>query len=200
MSEKSSNNKSQMLMSLAGVCGVLGSALPLFMVILATFLSSWFSWNVNALSELGVGQQAALFNSAVLMGGVLNFLFALGLNQHLGRGKLIKAGIISIMLSSISLAFVGVFTVDYSIPHGIAAFGYFVLAPAGFILIGSGTKDGIIRKISFGCGVGALISILVLPLSILALHFEVGFAVPELVEGLIISIWTIYMSTRLARR
>jgi hypothetical protein len=34
----------------------------------------------------------------------------------------------------------------------------------------------------------------VLPVIILVLPFRVGFAVPELVEGLVISGWTIYMS------
>jgi len=200
MSEKSQNNKRQTLRSLAGACGIIGSIMPLFIVLLSTFLSSWFSWNVNALSELGVGQQATLFNSAVLVGGVLNFLFALGLHHHLGREKLIKSGIISIMLSSIALALVGIFTVDYHIPHGVAAFGYFVLAPAGFLLIGLGTKEDIIRRISYVCGVGALLAILVLPVIVLFLPFEVGFAVPELAEGLIISAWTIYMSARLFER
>ena len=199
MSENPKQTERVKLLRFAGVCGILGSVLPLVMVLSATFLSSWFSWSENALSELGVGEQANLFNSAMLVGGVLNFLFAAGLYRYIGNAKLVRAGVLSIMLSSVSLA-LGVFTVDSILMHGIVALGYFVLAPAGFLLIGSGTREGIVRKLSYGCGVGAFLAIIGLPVMILALPFRVGFAVPELLEGLIIATWTIYMSTRLLKR
>jgi hypothetical membrane protein len=192
--------KNKLFLRLAGVCGILGSVLPLFMVLLATFLSSWFSWSANALSELCIGEQAYLFNSAMLIGGALNFLFAVGLYKYLGKEKLIRAGVVSILLSSLSLALVGVFTINYHIPHGLAAFGYFVFAPAGFLLIGFGEEEDTIRKLSLACGFAALLSILVLPTAIFVLSLNVGFAVPELVEGLIILTWTIYMSVRLLRQ
>lgn len=197
MSEKSQRTRNLKMLRLAGVCGILGSILPLVMVLSATFLSSWFSWNTNALSEMGVGEQAALFNSAVLIGGALNFLFALGLHHHLNEGKLTLSGVVLIMISSVALALVGIFTVDYLFLHGMAAFGYFMLAPAGFLLIGFGTKERTIRKLSFACGIAALFAILVLPVLILALSLGIGFAVPELIESLAISVWTLPMSARL---
>ena len=197
---KTGEAKNKMFLQLAGVCGILGSVLPLFMVLSATFVSSWFSWNMNALSQLGVGEQATLFNSAMLLGGALNFVFAVGLYKFLSSIRLVQAGAVSIMLSSVSLALVGVFTVDYHIPHGIAAFGYFMLAPAGFLLIAYGTLQVTIRKIGFTCGIAALLAILVLPAIVFALRFYVGFAVPELIEGLVISVWTIYMAAKLLRQ
>ena len=200
MSNKSQETKNSLFLRLAGLSGVLGSVLPLVMVLSATFFSTWFSWNENALSELGVGEQATLFNSAMLIGGALNLLFGLGLYKYFSGEKLIKSGVTLIILSSISLALVGVFTVDYHIPHGLAAFGYFMLSPTGFLLIAFGTKEGIIRKLGFICGVAALFAILVLPVVFLALSLNVGFAVPELIEGLIISVWTIYISTRILKR
>ena len=192
--------KNKIFMRLAGVFGILGSLLPLLMVLSATFVSSWFSWNVNALSQLGVGEQATLFNSAMLLGGALNFWFAVGLYKFLGGVRLVLGGAVSIMLGSVSLALVGIFTVDYYMPHGIVAFGYFMLAPAGFLLIAYGTEEKAIRKLGFVCGVAALLAILVLPAIVFALQFNVGFAVSELIEGLVISVWTIYMSVRLLRQ
>ena len=188
---------SQMFLRLAGISGILGSVLPLIMVLSATFLSSWFSWNANALSELGVGEQAAIFNSAMLLGGGLNVLFALGLYKYLSGERLTRAGIFSIMSSSICLALVGVFTIDYLAMHIIVALGYFVLAPAGFLLIGFGTKERAIKKASLACGIIGLLAILVLPLIIFALQLKVGFAVPEFAEALAILFWTIFMSSRL---
>ena len=200
MSEKLHKMKSPMFLRLGGICGIMGSVLPLVLVLSATFLSTWFSWNTNALSELGVGEQAYLFNSAMLIGGVLNFLFAIGLYEYFGRGRLLRAGAVSIMLSSICLALVGVFTLDYHDQHVIAAIGYFVLAPAGFLLIGFGERENIVRTLSFTCGVAALLTIIVLPLIVFSLSFKFGFAVPELAEGLIISAWTIFMSTKFLKQ
>jgi hypothetical membrane protein len=199
MLKKAQTAKSSLFQRLAGLCGILGSILPLTLVLLATVFSAWFSWNKDALSELGVGEQAVIFNSAMLIGGFLNFLFALGLYKYLGSTRLVRAGAVSIMLSSVSLALVGVFSIEIHVPHGLAAFGYFILSPSGFLLIGSGTEEDLIRKLSSAFGVTALLAILVLPVVVLVLSLSVGFAVPELVEGLIISGWTIYMSTRLIR-
>jgi hypothetical membrane protein len=169
------------------------------MVLSATFLSSWFSWSTNALSELGVGEQAILFNSAVLVGGALNLLFALGLRLYLKDGWWVSAGVGLVMVGSVFLALVGVFTIDYLALHGVAAFGYFVLTPIGILLIGLGTKDQFIRKLSFACAILALFAILVLPVVVLALPFKVGFAIPELAESLTILCWTIPMSILLVR-
>jgi hypothetical membrane protein len=197
ISEKKSNLK---FLRLSGLCGIFGSVLPLMLVLAATVLSSWFRWDTNALSELGVGEQATLFNSAMLIGSALNFLFALGLLHYFDKEKLIRAGIASMMISSFSLALVGVFTIDYYVLHEIAAFSYFVLAPAGFLLVGSGTKERTIKNLSFVCGLVALLAILVLPAVIFVLPVRVGFAVPELAEGLIVAVWTVFMSTRLLRQ
>jgi hypothetical membrane protein len=127
-----------MLLRIAGTCEILGSTLPLAMTLSATVLSSWFKWDANALSELGVGEQAVLFNSAVVLGGLLNLFFAVGLHRYLGNKRTAKIGVFSIMASSVSLALLGVFTINYLVIHAIVAFGYFILAPVGFLLIGSG--------------------------------------------------------------
>jgi hypothetical membrane protein len=135
----------------------------------------------------------------VLLGGALNLLFAVGLRQYFNSERRILAGVGLIMASSVSLALVGVFTIDSMVLHGIAAFGYFMLTPAGFLLIGLGTEEQGIRRLSFACGILALFAILVFPVLILALPFEVGFAVPELFESLAISCWTLPMSVKLLK-
>jgi hypothetical membrane protein len=183
---------------LAGAFGILGTVLPTIMVLSATVLSSWFRWDTNALSQLGVGEQATLFNSAVLLGGTLGFLFALGLWQYyFNKGRLAKAGIISIMLGNIFLALVGIFTIDHLTMHGIVAFGYFVLIPIGLLLVGFGTKENGIKKLSIICGLSALMAILVLPTIVFGLSLKVGFAVPEETEAIIIAVWTLFIAAKL---
>ncbi len=83
--------------------------------------------------------------------------------------------------------------------HGVAAYGFFVVTPLGFLLIGSGAEDKRVKRLSLVCGVLALFTILVLPFITLAPPFSVGFAAPEPIQALIISAWVIYVATRLYR-
>jgi hypothetical membrane protein len=198
MSAGSLENGSLKFLRVAGLCGIIGSVLPVTMVVAGTFLSSWFRWDLNALSELGVGEEALLFNSAMLIGGVLNFLFDIGLHRYF-KGKQARTGAISLMLSSVFLALSGVFTVDSLLLHVLVALGYFMLAPAGFIIIGYRTPDTVVKKLSIACGVAALAAILILPVIFHVAPFNVGFAVPELIEALIILVWTVFISTKLLR-
>ena len=195
----SEQNKRKGFWIVTGVCGILGTVLPLSLVILATFLSSWFSWSANALSEMGVGEQAWLFNSAVMLGGFLNFIFVVGLYRFLKNNFWNRLGVICLFISSICLGLVGIFTVDSMVLHGIFAGGYFLLTPAGFIFISKGAQDTFLRRLGLVCGIGALLSILVLPFGIFSLPFNVGFAVPELIESLFIMFWTIYASFKLIK-
>jgi hypothetical membrane protein len=198
MSAGSGETGSLKFLRVAGLCGIIGSVLPVTMVVAGTFLSSWFRWDVNALSELGVGEEALLFNSAMLIGGVLNFLFDIGVYRYF-KGKQARTGAISLMLSSMFLALSGVFTVDSLLLHVLVALGYFMLAPAGFIIIGYRTPDTVVKKLSIACGIAALAVILILPVIFYVAPFNVGFAVPELIEALIILVWTVFISTKLLR-
>jgi hypothetical protein len=66
-------------------------------------------------------------------------------------------------------SFCCIFTIAYHTAHAIVALGYFVLAPIGFMLIGFGSKENVIKKFSLVTGIAALIAILVLPVIIFVL-------------------------------
>ncbi len=199
MGEFKTNVQDHMLLRLGGLCGILGSILSLVMVFAATVISPWFRWDTHALSELGVGEVALIFNSAVIIGGVLNFIFALGVRKYLSRRRVVRIGAALVMLSSVFLAFVGIFTLEYHFAHATVSLGYFVSAPIGFILIGLGTEKDTIRTSSIIAGIAALLAILILPIIFLVVPFKVGFAVPEMVEALILAAWMVFMGVRLLR-
>ncbi len=199
MGEFKTDVQDHMLLRLGGLCGILGSAFSLVMVFAATVFSPWFRWDTNALSELGVGEVSLIFNSAVVVGGVLNFIFALGVRKYLSGRRVVRIGVALIMLSSVCLALVGIFTIAYHFAHAIVSLGYFVSAPIGFILIGLGTERDTIRTLSIVTGIAALLAILILPMIFLIMPFKVGFAVPEMVEVLIIAAWMVFMGVRLLR-
>jgi hypothetical membrane protein len=170
------------------------------MVLIASQLSGWFRWEVNALSQLGVGNVAILFNSAIFIGGCLNTVFAMGLHHSLQGGALKHVGIMFFVVSSICFAMVAIFTVTYPVLHGLFALNYFISAPVSIILIGIQSPDQEMRTLSLGCGLAALFAILALPFILLLAPFSVGFAVPELIEGVILAVWTIWMSIHLFQK
>jgi hypothetical membrane protein len=198
MSKKSSRNS--ILILLAGISGVIGSILPLVMILASTMLEKSFSWNKNALSDIGVNQLAWLFNSALVVGGLLNLMFAFGLKKYFGKARWLKIGVSLIIVSSISLSLVGVFTENYSIIHAIVAIGYLLLTPLGLICIGGLGKSQQIGKVSLVFGSIALLAILGFPIIAFAINLQIGFAVPEFLESLVLSLWTFWISLKLIRQ
>jgi hypothetical membrane protein len=81
------NTLFQRLIRLAGISGIMASTLPIIMILGSTVLEKSFSWNKNALSDIGVSQTAWLFNSSLIIGGILNLLLAIGLRNFLGKTK-----------------------------------------------------------------------------------------------------------------
>jgi hypothetical membrane protein len=197
MSKKSSRNS--ILIGIAGISGIVGSTLPLIMIAASTILEKSFSWNRNALSDIGVSPLAWLFNSSLVVGGLLNLLFAFGLRSYLSKTRWLKVGVFLIIVSSISLALIGVFTEDCLIIHALVALGYLLLAPLGLICIGRGEKSQQIEKASLLVGIWALAAILGLPIITFVANLQIGFAVPETLDSLALSIWTAWVSLKLIR-
>ncbi len=193
------SNRSLKLIRLSGISGIISSTLPLIMILASTVLEKSFSWNKNALSDIGVSQLAWLFNSALVVGGLLNLLFAIGLWSYIGKTIGLKIGVLLIIISSISLALVGVFTENYSSIHVLVALGYLLLTPLGLICIGWGEKSHQIGKVSLGLGIIALLAIFGLPIITFVANLQIGFAVPEFLESLVLSIWTFWVSLKLTR-
>jgi hypothetical membrane protein len=191
--------KDAKLLRFDGFCGILGSVLSNALVLAATVLSPWFRWENNALSELGVGEMSLLFNGAMLIGGGLIFLFALGIREYFDGNRLVRVGVNLIIIASICLALVGVFTIDIRVMHGIVSLGPLMLAPFGFVFIGLGTEEAKLRKFSIGIGAVALVSILVLPVIILFLPFKVGFAVPEIINTIATTVWIFVIGIKLIK-
>ena len=194
------STKVQKLIRIAGISGIIASTLPLIMIFASTMLEKSFSWNKNALSDIGVSQTAWLFNIALIIGGLLNLLFAFGLRNYLGKIRWLKIGVSLLIVSSISLALVGVFTENYSIIHALVALGYLLLAPVAIICIGQGEKNKQFGKVSLSLGITALLAIFGLPVITFVVNLQIGFAVPEFAESLLLSIWTFWVSINLLQR
>ena len=93
---------------LAGICGILIPVVVFTSILLALAGAPWFRWTNNALSELGVeGVSAFFFNNGLILGGILAFIFSIGLMRTLKK----KTGAYILAASSLALIGVGLFAV-----------------------------------------------------------------------------------------
>jgi len=203
----------------AGLIGIVAPIFALSAVFVSTVLcgagcgeaaktwSHWqsgysFSWSINALSDLGVSSVAGIFNYALVAAGLLNAIFALGFMKAYGKASLFYLGAAILILGGGSLSLVGVFTEAYGPLHGYVSLGYFVLFPVGMILVGLAFRGMGERSKSYPSitlGIAALIVILSGAFAKWHLWLGLGFAVPEIIEALIIGGWVAFMGASLLR-
>jgi hypothetical membrane protein len=176
----------------AGVCGLLSPVLTLTMILAAVARSPWFNWQTNALSDLGVSENAVWFNSALIIGAALNGVLALGLGAWLGRGRLARLALAVLLLSAAALALIGVFTEAYGAVHWYVAAAYFLLTPVALLLAGVAMWQQGLRALgalSICAGVAAFLTITMTPAD--------GLAVPEILTATITGCWTFTMGMTL---
>ena len=178
---------------ISGLCGIIGPTTAILVIFLAVSRAPWFSWTDNALSDLGVSDVAYLFNSAVIFAGVLNFVFAMRVNRVFGQDRLSNIGSLTLVLGGASLGLVGVFTVDTPVIHWLVAMGYFVLFPVALIILGYSLRNldrkyGVFTILSGVLAFGGIFGLM---------GFYRGLAIPEIVEAVILALWTASMGYKL---
>ncbi|MCY0868411.1 MAG: DUF998 domain-containing protein [Desulfurococcus sp.] len=153
----------------------LSIAIPLVFIVVASVLSGWFNPLSNALSDLGHSEKssvAAVFNTGVVLGGLLAYTVALTSRSTRRSYNAI------LVFTSVSLVFVGVFNEAYGWLH-LAASILFFMGTAFFLAWMVVVEEGpAVKALS-------LVALLVgLAAWILHLAYKIprGAAVPELVS------------------
>jgi len=178
---------------LIGFIGPLATILLIFMDIR---MSSYFSWHVNSLSSLGIHKYYYIFDSAVIIGGISIFIFALLLYKQLAI-KFLAIGFI--MAGSASLFLIGIFNENYGNIHLAIAVVYFIATPVGIILFSFYRIRIFLCYYGFIVGIAALATII---FGILVLfkyiNIRIGLSVTEMAEAILLSSWSsvlgIYLS------
>lgn len=176
--------RNRRFLRMAGLCGVLAPVVCFGLIFYAISISPWFSWQTDALSDLGVYPRpsALWFNVALIAAGLLNVVLVLGIGHWLGPGWLGRAGTAVALVGVVALGLIGVFPDYIRSPHWIAAATYFLVTPFGYALLGAELwRKG---RRAHGAAVaatalGAFLVMLYLPRD--------GLAVPEMIAGLLLS-------------
>jgi hypothetical membrane protein len=182
----------------SGICGIAAPILVFSLIFLAIGLAPWFNWNRNALSDLGVGATAPIFNSALIVGGLLLLPFSIGLRQILPRGALSLLGTALLSLGMLVLSGIGLFPETAGRIHFYISVAFFTLLPLSVLLIGVSELRQPRSRAS------GMLTILIglLAALIWALHWSIrlgGVAVPETISALLGSAWVIAKGAKLVQ-
>ena len=174
--------------------GFFGPIITIFLIFLTIRLSPWFTWNVSALSDLGVHPYGYIFNSALVFEGLMNTIFILYLYSY----KAPRMGSIMLLIAGIFLALVGVFTESFLLVHWLVALVYFIVFPLGAIALSYSIRKRYNRFFIFSTAL-SLVSLVIIMTGVLAdlgpLKINnVGLSVYEMSEAILLSIWSIYLA------
>jgi hypothetical membrane protein len=179
---------------ISGLCGAIAPIISFSLIFYAVSISPWFSWQTNALSDLGVYPRASAlpFNVALIAGGVLNVLLVLGMGRYLGREWPGLLGTLASLVGAVALGLIGVFPENDLGPHWTAAVTYFMVTPVGYALVGAELG----RQGRRAHGASAVVAAATAFLVMLYMPHD-GLAVPELIAALLLSSCSFSMGVKL---
>ena len=177
-----------MLRRIAGVCGIISQLVGFVVLLIVISSSPWFSWTEHNISILGVdGSATMLFNSGLILIGLLSLIFAIGLRKNLLLSRLGKFSIASLILGSIALSATGIFPLTIDLPHDLASGTFFVFIILALLLVGVAA----IAASQIGWGLLSLTAgVLIVTFRLIPWPWS-GGAIPQLLFCLPWSLWTI---------
>ena len=138
MIESSASRRSAVALRVTGVCGIVSQLVGLTVLLVAAISSShWFSWTEEHISAFGVeGSAKVLFNSGLILAGILSLIFAIGLGRCLLSGWLGRSAVVFFILASLAVFAMGVFPRTWDFMHGASTVAFFVCITLALLLIG----------------------------------------------------------------
>ena len=165
---------------IAGICGIAAPVVALSMIGLALSQASWFSWTGNALSDLGVGDTAMIFNFGLILGGILAAVLAFGLSTSLLRDLIGRVGSAAFLSATLALICIGIFPENAGKIHYVVSVAFFVMVPISMIVLGV----ALVRSDRKGDRLHAsLIIILAIIASLAWVLPHDGVAIPEIISS-----------------
>jgi hypothetical membrane protein len=158
----------------------------------AILISPWFSFDYNALSDLGISAAANIFNATLIITGIMSTVFATGMFGTFRQNSVKRIGAAVFIVASVVLICIGILHEGYSPHHYIASVLFFVLMPVSILIISIPmTVKPDTRNLGF-------LSLVVVIIAIIAwvIPWGMGIAVPEAIAVIAGCIWIIVMGMR----
>jgi len=178
-----------------GWLAVIGPLWALASIWISISLSPWFAWRNNAVSDLGVHAVAPLFNSSLVICGIMCAVFSAGMAMRPKRA-LERLGMAILLLASISLVGIGLFNEHWSPHHMVFSVAFFVLLLVASLIL---TPYFMLRRATLPLAVGGLATMLLVVFDWAAYAAGAlgpGVAVPEAMTFVPGAVWITMMGHR----
>jgi len=128
-------------LSKKGILGIIGPLIALIGIIIAILMSPWFTWDGNALSDLGKYATdvpaAFVFNAGLVLTGTIMLYFSYWFMNRF-EDKITKFGHVPLMIALIFLILIGILSEDFGYIHFIVSVGFFASFPFTMWIVGFG--------------------------------------------------------------
>ncbi len=182
------------------LCGIFAPIIAFICIFSAVASWSAFSWTNNALSDLGVqaGVTAPIFNSGLVLTGLLSIVFSFGLLHLLDNRLSGKIGVAVFATACVALVCIGIFNESFSPTHFLVSVAFFLLLPISmWILAGEFWIVGLHRMSVFTLAIAfAAVAPWVLQSII---HYVSGVAIPEFGSSVAAAVWAEVLSLKMLK-
>lgn len=174
------------ILRLCGFFGMLTPVVGFIMVFLAISQAPWFSWTLNALSDLGVdGFEAVLFNSGLPLTGAVMMMFSAGLFELTKGSTVGRAGSAVHFASAVLLILIGVINETIKPWHYVVSFAFFASLAVMLAIMGVYHWRANMKRFTILAWSAAAVGIVIwmLPWR--------GVALPEAISAVCVSVWQV---------
>lgn len=112
----------------AALLGVSAPIVAFTSIFTAIMFSPWFSWMGNALSDLGVGEAAAIFNFGLIASGLMLIPLPIAIYTA-SEDRLERLSALLLLLSAVFLSSIGFFPESYGCLHYYVSVAFFLTLP-----------------------------------------------------------------------
>jgi hypothetical membrane protein len=163
----------------ATLLGALAIIVPLFSIFLSIYLSPWFRWEENALSDLGHASRsgvAPIFNIGLVTGGLLFMIFSI-MYMH-GKYPLTSKLMI---IASYFLILIGTFDEIYGFLHFLVSLIFFIMLAFAALAFSYESKKSYPILVTLIIGISWALN--------MSGIWKCGAAVPEMISVLASLVW-----------
>lgn len=181
-------------------CGIAAPVEAFTCIFLAILLYPQFSWTDNALSDLGIveGATSTLFNTGLILGGILTGMFGLGLFALLEKKTFGRIGAVLFILDAAALTAIGIFPENARPMHFYASLAFFTLCPIAMFLVGcSFLLSGKARRGTFTLLAAAFAA--AVWIAQFSIRYVPQVAIPETLSALSASAWSMLLGFKMLK-
>ncbi|MHA1959348.1 MAG: DUF998 domain-containing protein [Candidatus Thorarchaeota archaeon] len=181
------------------LAGIIGPIIALVCIILAIAISPSFTWEGNALSDLGhytrtdIGPnplvRAIIFNSGMITAGVLTLYTTISFIREL-NDTITRIGMLPFVSAALFLIGIGVFSENFGSIHFMVSVGFFLSFPWAMWIVGIGwLRYKNLRVFSLVSIILPFVSLYLWINAYGPAAFWSGVAIPEIVTALTAVLW-----------